>query len=496
MDFSKLKLEQKITDILHSLGFLYPTEVQIKAIPTILSGVDAIVRSATGSGKTFAFVLPILQKIDVNNKNVQALVICPTRELAMQVADETKKIADALNVKVCAVFGGSNIDRQIASLKKLPQIVIGTTGRIMDLIKRRALKIENADYIVLDEADEMLDMGFRPDIENILSHTKQSRQTLLFSATIPAEVKRLASKYQNNATIVEIGAENKALDKIEQNYIYVDKKHKKQALLELFYSDIYNKTIVFVNTKAFAEDIEHFLNKNKIVAKALHGDIRQSERKRILDGFRAEKFYILIATDVAARGLDIKNVDYVINFDLPHEFEFYVHRIGRTARAGASGQVINIITSLEQLSQMRDIEKATKAKINLYRTESENLKQYFVDTKKLAKMNNRFANQSSNYDLNVNNKKFGIKQTKNKKNSKTSDLYNANYYSQNKFRRFSTFDYFEDYYETDYVPIKSKKVRKNKLKKFLNNNDKQHDNVKNNQQKVKFKKYSNKKNRA
>ena len=468
MNFSKLNLDKKIIDVLNGLGFLYPTEVQQRAIPTILSGKDAIVRSETGSGKTFAFVLPIIQKIDTNNNAVQALVVCPTRELAIQVADETKKIAEAMNVKVCAVFGGSNIDRQIASLKKQPHIVIGTTGRIMDLIKRKALKIENANFVVLDEADEMLDMGFRPDIENILSHTKMSRQTLLFSATIPNEVKELANKYQKNATLIEIGAANKALNNIKQTYIFVEKKYKKQALLELFFSDVYSKTIVFVNTKAFAEDIEHFLNKNKIVAKALHGDLRQNERKRILDGFKAEKFYILIATDVAARGLDIKNIDYVINFDLPHELEFYVHRIGRTARAGASGEVINLITSLEQLSWMRDIEKSTKAKISLYETESENLKQYFVDTKKLAKMNNRFANHTNN-NFNFGDKKRGTEQSKNKNSSKIGNKDDASYYSQNKFRRFSTFDYFDDYYGDNYNTNKSKKQRNKKPKKLLNN---------------------------
>lgn len=454
MDFLELNLNITINKVLKELGFLQPTEVQQKAIPVILQGQDVVVRSETGSGKTLAFTLPILQKIDLNDDRIQALVVCPTRELAMQVADETKKIAEHLNVKVCAVFGGSNIDRQVESLKKHPQIVIGTTGRIMDLIKRKALKIENANFVILDEADEMLDMGFRPDIESILSHTKKTRQTLLFSATMPTEVKELASRYLKSPVILEIGAENKALDNIKQSYIYVEKKFKKQALAELFFSDIYEKTIVFVNTKAFADDIQYFLKKNKIEAKAIHGDLRQNERKRILEGFKSGKFCILIATDVAARGLDIKNVQYVVNFDLPHELEFYVHRIGRTARAGASGQVINLITSLEQLSQMRDIEKATKAKIFLYETNSENLKQYFVDTKKLASKKRYIQLPTINQHSNFQND-FGTKA-----------------YNQNKFRRFSTFDYFDDFYGEDYKKSTNKKQSKFSKTKLKNSNTK------------------------
>lgn len=462
MNFKELNLDKKIVDILNQYEYTIPTEVQQKAIPVVLSGQDVIVRSETGSGKTFAFVLPILQKIDLSNDKVQTLVVCPTRELSMQVADETKKIADPLDIKVCAVFGGSNIDRQVSSLKKYPQIVVGTTGRIIDLIKRRALKIENTNFVVLDEADEMLDMGFRPDIENILSHTKKSRQTLLFSATMPMEVKELASKYLNNPKIVEIGTENEALNNIKQNYIYTDKKAKKQVLAELFFSDIYLKTIVFVNTKAFAEDIEHFLRKNNIEAKAIHGDLRQNERKRILEGFKNGKFYILIATDVAARGLDIKNVEYVVNFDLPHELEFYVHRIGRTARAGKSGEVINIITSLEQFSKMRDIEKATNAKIDKYKTNSQNLMQYFVDTKKLAKSRQKLSYKFTN--KNLNNKKKDKRHIANR-------TFEEEFSQKIQFRRFSTFDYFDDFYGEDYKKhnSKGKHNKKNKIKHLKTN---------------------------
>lgn len=397
MTFEKLGLKEELVENLYGLGFEYPTEVQQKAIPEILKGKDVVCRSETGSGKTFAFGLPIVQKIDANTTHVNALIVCPTRELVMQVADELKKVATDKDVRVCAVFGGSTIQRQIESLKKCPHIVVGTTGRLMDLIDRKALKIEDADFVVLDEADEMLDMGFRPDIEKILYHTKGDRQTLLFSATISDEVKELANEYQHNAKVIEIGTANKAINKINQYYIFANKKYKKEALSELFFSDVYGKTIVFVNTRQYAEDLEYFLNKSSVACSALHGDLRQNSRKRILQNFRDGKIDILIATDVASRGLDIKEVKYVINYDLPHELEYYVHRIGRTARAGESGTVINIITSLEQLSYMREIEKATNATILSFETDSENLKQYFVDTKRLAKTTNRFTRQK-NYE--------------------------------------------------------------------------------------------------
>lgn len=396
MEFKDLKLHKDICDALQSLGLTNPTEVQQKAIPVVLEHKDVVVRSETGSGKTFAFALPIINMLDKSSTKVEALVVCPTRELAMQVADEIKKIAEPQGIKVCAVFGGSTITRQVDALKKKPQIIVGTTGRIVDLINKGALKIESANFVVLDEADEMLDMGFRPDIEKIFAHTKKDRQTMLFSATIPDEIKQIASQYQTNSVLVEIGTANKALDKIKQTYIFVNKKQKKEALKELLYSEIFDKTLVFVNTKVFAQDIEHFLRKSKINAMAIHGDLRQNRRKQILDAFKSGKCDILIATDVASRGLDIKGVKFVINFDLPHELEFYVHRIGRTARAGESGEVINIITSFVELSSMRDIEKQTKAKIDAYSTNNQNLQNYFVDTKKLAQQNNRFAKKSQN----------------------------------------------------------------------------------------------------
>lgn len=393
MDFKSLGLNNDIVKILTELGYSTPTEIQQKAIPHILNGKDVVGRSETGSGKTFAFALPIIQNIN-NVNNIQSLVVCPTRELAMQVADEFKKIAQTLNIKVCAVFGGSNLDRQINAVKKNPEIVVGTPGRLIDLLKRKALNLSMIKTVVLDEADEMLDMGFREDIEKILKFSNKLRQTVLFSATIPDEIKEIISNYQTDSVFIEIGQENKAIDKIDQHYLFVEQKYKKDTIKELFWTDVFGRTIVFVNTKRYAEELESFLNKNKISAKALHGDMRQGERKRVIDGYKQGKFDILIATDVASRGIDIKNVKYVVNYDLPQQLEYYVHRIGRTARAGESGQVVNLITNLSQLSYMKEIEKQTGASIGVYQTNNDNLQMYFVDTKKLAKKTNRFISQN------------------------------------------------------------------------------------------------------
>lgn len=394
MEFNKLGLNDKIVEILNTNGYQYPTEIQQKTIPHILQGIDIVGRSQTGSGKTFAFGLPIIQKADISSDNLQSLIICPTRELTMQVADELKKIATDLSIKVCAVFGGSNIDRQIKSLKNNPHILVGTPGRLIDLLNRKKLNLTNLQCLVLDEADEMLDMGFRPDIEKIISKTNSNRQTILFSATIPQQIKEIVQNYQKNSLLIELGAENKAIEKIEQSYIFVDQKNKKELIRELFNTDIFGKTILFVNTKRYAEDLENFLNKNNIDSKAIHGDLKQSERKRVLQNFKDEKFDVLIATDVASRGLDIKQVEWVVNYDLPQQLEYYVHRIGRTARAGATGKVVDIITNLSQLSYLKEIEKQTKAKIDKYVTKNQNINSVFVDTKKLAKSSSRFGAKS------------------------------------------------------------------------------------------------------
>lgn len=394
MKFENLSLNTQILEVLNNMGFEYATEIQTKAIPEILNGKDVVARSETGSGKTFAFALPIIQNV-VTSNDLQSLVVCPTRELAMQVADQFAKLTENIaSIRTCAVFGGSNLDRQVKSLKKNPHILVGTPGRLIDLLKRKALKLDKLKFLVLDEADEMLDMGFRDDIEKIIEKCNADRQTVLFSATMPQEIKDLASKYQKNPVEIAVGTENKAIDKISQKYMFVMQKNKQEAIKELFMTDVFGKTILFVNTKRYAEELESFLNKNNIDCKAIHGDLRQSERKKVLSGFKDEKFDILIATDVAARGLDIKDVKYVVNFDLPQQLEYYVHRIGRTARAGNKGEVINIVANLSQLSYMREIEKQTKAKIELYQTNNEVLQSYFVDTKKLAQSTSRFGAKS------------------------------------------------------------------------------------------------------
>lgn len=474
MTFEDLKLSNQLVEVLNNLGLSEPTEIQKLAIPYILQGKDIVGRSETGSGKTFAFALPIVQNIKKTG-SVDCLVVCPTRELAMQVAEQFSKLTENLSeVSVCAVYGGSNLDRQKKSLKKLPNIVVGTPGRIIDLINQKALKLANLSTLVLDEADEMLDMGFRDDIEEIISKTNSKRQTLLFSATIPDEIKEITQKYQKNSVYVEVGAENKALDKINQQYIFVLQKNKMLAIKELFLTDVFGKTIVFVNTKRYAEELESFLNKNKIYCKALHGDMRQSERKRVLQMFKDEKIEILIATDVAARGLDIKEVKFVVNFDLPQQLEFYVHRIGRTARAGKTGEVINIISNLSQMSYMREIEKQTKAKINLYSTENQVLKSLFVDTKKLAQKSSRFGqSKRQQYYESFENKKTD--RTKNKfskskhlKNSVANNntLQNKFDENKNKSQNSKSFKKNKNFAKNNFADkISSKKIKQSKTKK-------------------------------
>ncbi|MGN1221955.1 MAG: DEAD/DEAH box helicase, partial [Christensenellales bacterium] len=470
-------------------GYLYPTEIQQKTIPLILNGKDIVGRSQTGSGKTFAFGLPIIQNIDVLSQNLQALVVCPTRELTMQVADELKKIAVAVDVKVCAVFGGSNIDRQIKAIKNNPHILVGTPGRLIDLLKRKKLNLASLKTLVLDEADEMLDMGFRPDIEKIISHTNKQRQTILFSATIPQEIKDIVKNYQKNSVLIELGAENKAIEKIEQSYVFVEQKNKKELIKELFNTDVFGKTILFVNTKRYAEDLESFLNKNNITSRTIHGDLKQNERKRVLQAFKDEKFDVLIATDVAARGLDIKQVEWVVNYDLPQQLEYYVHRIGRTARAGQTGKVLDIITNLSQLSYLKEIEKQTKAKIQKYQTKNENINHILVDTKKLAKSNSRFGTKSKRQQYaeekcNRKSLRFGgasyddyfekVSQTSNTKTKSKQKQTNKNGRQKsinNEQKKISTKQKSKSSFASHNKNFKDKKILNQKISRKINNNN-------------------------
>lgn len=364
MKFEDIGLNEKITKILHQMGYENPTPIQEKTIPLALAKKDVVGRSETGSGKTMAFALPIIQNIDTSIESVQSLIVCPTRELANQCATEILKVTSSLSgIKVCAVFGGTNMDRQITALKKRPQIVVGTPGRLIDHIKRKTIKLNFLKTVVLDEADEMLDMGFREDIESILKSTPSDRQTLLFSATIPQEIKKIIKNYLHNEVLIEIGVENKAIDKTEQFYTCCKQQKKLDVLIHLIKTIIVGKSIVFANTKRMVDKIYEHLQQEHLSCSAIHGDMRQSARSRVMKDMKMGDNPILIATDVAARGIDIKNVEFIINYDVPVQQEYYIHRIGRTARAGESGKVINIISNQSQLNNLKQLEKITQSKI-------------------------------------------------------------------------------------------------------------------------------------
>ncbi len=365
--FKDLEVSKQILISLEKLGYKTPTKIQEKAIPVINSGKDIIAQAQTGTGKTAAFGIPVVEKINPKEKKIQALILVPTRELAIQVADEIKKIGRNKKIYVLAAYGGKSIDKQIHFLRKgNDTIVVGTPGRIKDLIDRKELKLENLKILILDEADRMLDMGFLPDIEYIINKTPENRQTLLFSATMPGEIQKLAEKFlKPDYEKVVIAPTQIVVDKIKQKaYIIRGKKlHKLEKLLS---ENTEKKSIIFTQTKKGAEELASKLKKAGFNVEAIHGDYSQKKRENVIKKFRTDKIKILVATDVAARGLDIKGIDVVYNYDLPKDPESYVHRIGRTGRAGKSGKAISLVEPSEG-KYLRKIEKETNAKIEIHK---------------------------------------------------------------------------------------------------------------------------------
>ncbi len=362
-NFNEFQLSKEIEMALEQLGFQEATVIQELAIPIAMEGKDIIGQSQTGTGKTFAFGIPILENIlQDNNGELQALVICPTRELAVQVSNELDKLTAYTKIKTVPVYGGEYIEKQIKALRKKVQIVIGTPGRILDHIKRKTLKLEQVRFVVLDEADEMLDMGFIEDIETILSETSSDRQTMLFSATMPAEIIQLAERYMVEPEIVRVKNKAMTVDQIEQIYIKVKNADKAEVLSRIIELENSGKSIVFCNTKKMVDELTVDMQKRGYAVEGLHGDLKQQKRDMVLERFRIGEITMLIATDVAARGLDIRDVDLVINYDLPIEEEQYVHRIGRTGRAGAMGKSYSFAYGRD-VERLRRIERYAKCKI-------------------------------------------------------------------------------------------------------------------------------------
>lgn len=361
--FDELLEVESLRKAVKDIGYEIPTEIQSKAIPLVKEGKDMIAKSNTGTGKTAAFGLPLLEKI-INKEIGQAIVVCPTRELALQVHEELVKFAKfSKNINVVSVYGGAPMDRQVRALKKGWQIVVGTPGRILDHTRRKTIRLENCDCVVLDEADEMLNMGFKEDIETILAQTKEGHQTILFSATMPKEIRKMAQRYIKNSVEIEVKAKQNTVEKIKQFFYDVRRDEKTKALKQIlaFYeSDL---SIIFCNTKARVDEVVEELNKMNIKAMALHGDIKQERRTKIMNSFKKANKAVLVASDVAARGIDVNNIDLVVNYDLPQDNEIYVHRIGRTGRAGKEGVAVTFIQSGRQFKQLRDIMKYTKADV-------------------------------------------------------------------------------------------------------------------------------------
>ncbi|MFV0163079.1 DEAD/DEAH box helicase [Empedobacter falsenii] len=362
--FKELGLQEELLTAIEKMGFVNPSPIQEKAIPQILSSdQDVIALAQTGTGKTAAFGLPILNQLDNSSKSVQAIILCPTRELCLQIAKEIETFAaDTRGVRVQAVYGGADIVKQIRGLKDNPQIVVGTPGRTMDLIKRGALKINDITWTVLDEADEMLNMGFRDEIDSILETTPEEKQTLLFSATMPSEVRRIASEYMHNPVEIAVSKVNTASKNIEHHVYLVRSSDRYLALKRLadYYPNIYG--IVFCRTRREAKDVADKLMQDGYNADALHGDLSQSQRDHVMEKFRNQNIQILVATDVAARGIDVNELTHVINFNLPDDPEVYVHRSGRTGRAGNKGISI-IISGGREARKIRDLEKLIASKI-------------------------------------------------------------------------------------------------------------------------------------
>ena len=363
MNFDDFNISDDIKNAIGDMGFTNPTPIQKMAIPEALKGNDIIGQAQTGSGKTIAFAIPILEKIFVLDRSPQAIVLCPTRELCMQVASEISKVGSKIKkLKVLAVYGGQPIGKQTRVLKKGVHVVVGTPGRVIDHIERGNLDLIGIERVVLDEADEMLEMGFREDIETILASTPHQRQTLLFSATIPKEIKQIANKYKKNPKFIKVSDKKRNIPKITQYAFKCDIKYKFNDMTILLDAYNINLALIFCNTKKSVDFVKKHLKKEGYSVDSIHGDMTQKARDKVMNKFRNGNISILVATDVAARGLDIDNVDVVINYDVPQNPDDYIHRIGRTARAGKTGLAFTLVVD-DEMNRFNNIQKSNKTKI-------------------------------------------------------------------------------------------------------------------------------------
>lgn len=361
--FDELQLDERILRAVTDMGFEAASPIQAQAIPTQLEGLDIIGQAQTGTGKTAAFGIPLLQRVDPKKKKLQAIALCPTRELAIQVAEEVRKLAKYMHgIKVLPIYGGQDIVKQIRSLKDGAQIIIGTPGRVMDHMRRKTIKCDHVHTVIMDEADEMLNMGFLEDMETILSQLPEERQTVMFSATMPPAIQEIAKKFQNDPVIVKVVKKELTVPKVTQYYYEVKPKTKLEVMCRLL--DMYapKRSVAFCNTKRQVDELVQALQGRGYFAEGLHGDLKQIQRDRVMNSFRNGKTEILVATDVAARGIDVDDVEAVFNYDIPQDDEYYVHRIGRTGRAGREGIAFSFAVGKE-VYKLRDIQRYCKTKI-------------------------------------------------------------------------------------------------------------------------------------
>ncbi len=364
--FDELGLSPDLMRAINKMGFEEATPIQAATIPVSLEGHDIIGQAQTGTGKTAAFGVPLIQKIDMKNDAIQAIIIAPTRELAIQVSEELYRIGSTKRVRVLSIYGGQDIDRQIRALKKYPHVIVGTPGRLLDHINRRTLKLQTVQTVVLDEADEMLNMGFIEDIESILSNIEGERQTLLFSATMPAPIRRIAERFMKEPKLVQVKSKELTVPNIDQFYLEVQEKRKFDVLTHLLDVQCPELAIIFGRTKRRVDELSDALNMRGYSAEGIHGDLSQAKRLSVLRKFKENSIDILVATDVAARGLDISGVTHVYNFDIPQDPESYVHRVGRTGRAGKMGVAVTFASPREH-GQIANIERLTKRKMERMR---------------------------------------------------------------------------------------------------------------------------------
>ena len=356
-------IDERIIRAVQEMGFEVMTPIQQQAIPALLEGRDVLGQAQTGTGKTAAFGIPMIQRIDPSVEGVQCIILCPTRELAIQAADELRKFAKFMHgIKVLPIYGGQDIAKQIRSLKGNVSIIVGTPGRVMDHMRRHTLRLENIKAIVLDEADEMLNMGFREDIETILKEIPENHQTALFSATMPKPILDITHTYQKAAVHVKVAAKEVTIPLVKQYYYEVQRQNKAEVTARLL--DYYNpkRSLIFCNTKKMVDDLTEELKGRGYFAEGLHGDMSQFQRDKVMNGFRNGTVEILIATDVAARGIDVDDVEAVFNYDVPQDIEYYVHRIGRTGRAGKTGRSFTLVVGRE-IYKIREIENVCHTKI-------------------------------------------------------------------------------------------------------------------------------------